>query len=200
MSDLEPNYIGGEDAPPQQFFTEEEAAWNAVQDRHDRENAPTDEYGIPQPHKSYTESWSDAVAPQEVMTSPSTGPFEQAIRGTVGAVAAVAGHFADEVTGVPLGGELAHGEEVNRYNAERAAYEQEVYDRSVAAAQADMAAAQSDGSYGEASYPEDTGEASYDEAPPTSYEWGVDESAVADSYGSTDEYGTTEASEENASY
>src|SRR5687767_14754041 len=94
----------------------------AVDARQAAEDAPYDEYGIAQPHKSNTERWVAGVAPPELMNDPEISDAEKIARGFAAAPVALAGHFADNLPipgvgfNVPVFSELAHGEEVARYN------------------------------------------------------------------------------------
>ncbi len=125
----------------------EDELWAAVEARQAAEDAPYDEYGIAQPHKSNTERWVDEVAPPEIMNDPEVGDLEKIGRAFAAAPVALAGHFADNLPipgvgfNVPVLSELAHGEEVARYNRERAAYEEELARQAQEAHDAETAAA-----------------------------------------------------------
>jgi hypothetical protein len=78
-----------------------------------------DEYGLTVPHKSYTEQAADFWKPDE-----DDAWYSQIGKGLGMAATAPYAHLADAVNGGPILGEIGHGEEVNRYQQQRAAAEE----------------------------------------------------------------------------
>jgi len=121
----------GPEAGPSQIVTPSDRA----DARREQEDKELDEYGLHKPAVPWTQRLPDLVAPPEVMNDPDASWGDQIMRGLAAGPAALAGHFMDQLSPVntrgewhvpmPIFGELAEGEERERYQRERAEKEAE---------------------------------------------------------------------------